>query len=88
MSIRLETEAEHEIVAFLARQPTPQNILAYHPSATINDRYYALVDAERAGALSDSEQSELENYLYVEHFIRLLKTEARKQLGQQDQALV
>jgi hypothetical protein len=82
MLTNLETLAEREVVSFLARQPSPEAIIAFHPSAEVVERMYELIDRERLGQLSDDEQRELESYLYLEHLLRMLKIEVHRQLQQ------
>ena len=78
-----ETQAEREIVRFLASQPSPDAIIAFHPSAAVSERFYELVDAERAQPLRDDEQRELDTYLYLNHLLKMLKIEARRQKDRQ-----
>jgi len=78
-----ETQAEREIVRFLASQPSPGAIVDFHPSTEISDRFYELVDVGRARPLSDDEQRELDTYLYLNHLLKMLKIEARRHMAQQ-----
>ena len=73
-----ETEAEREIVQFLANQPSPEAIVAFRPSPEISNRFYELVDIERARPLREDEECELDTYLYLDHLIKMLKIEARR----------
>ena len=73
-------QAEEEAVRFLINQPTPEQIIAFHPSAGVAARFYDLVDAEREHALSSEEQHEMETFLYIEHMMRLLKAAAHQVL--------
>jgi len=79
----IEPPAALEIVRFLASGPTPEQIVAFHPSPTASERAYALIDAERAGTITEEEQAELDSSVYLEHMMRLIKAEARKRLTQQ-----
>ena len=80
MRTRVETQAETEIIQFLARNPSPDQIIAFHPSSAVEDRAYELVEAERERELTEEEERELETYLYLEHFMRMLKAETHLQL--------
>lgn len=73
-------EAEREVVRFLSLGPSPEQIIAFHPSQENAQRYYALVGQIREGAITEQEQQELERYRYIEHIMRLLKAEARIRL--------
>jgi hypothetical protein len=79
----IEPPAALEIVRFLATGPTPAHIVAYHPSQEANERAYALIDAERAGTLTEEERAELDQSVYLEHMMRLIKAEAHHILQQQ-----
>jgi hypothetical protein len=73
----LDAEA---IIALLARQPTPEQILAIQPSATLQSRVSELLVASKAGTLPAKEKAELERYLTIEHLVRLAKAYAYGQL--------
>ena len=79
----IETQAAFEIARFFASSPTPEQIIAFHPSPETNERFYALVEAEREGIISDEEQAELDRDIHLEYMMDLVKVEARKRLVQQ-----
>ena len=81
MAMATLTQAEREIIDLLSHHPTPQEIVAFHPSQEANERAYELIDAERERDLTDEEQRELDVYLYLEHFMDMMKLEAHRQLG-------
>ncbi len=76
------TQVEEEVVRFLINQPTPEQILAFHPSADVAARFYELVATERDQPLTPAEQRELETFLYIEHMMRLMKAAAHQALQQ------
>jgi len=78
-----ETQAEMEVIRFLLHRPAPEDIIAFRPSSSVATRMYELIDQERSGMLSEAEQRELESYMYLEHFMRMMKAEAHRQLEQQ-----
>lgn len=78
----VEPIAALEIVRFLASGPTPEQIVAYHPSSEASDRAYTLIAAERAGTMSADERAELDQSVYLEHMMRLIKAEANHILQQ------
>ncbi len=82
MQTSVETETEREVVRFLTRQPSPEAILAFHPSSATTERLYELIDAERERSLTEDERRELDTYPYLEHLLRMLKIEVRRQLEQ------
>ena len=76
------TQATREIAHFLVQAPTPEQIIALHPSAEVAARAYALIAAERNNTISDKERDELDSYELLEHFVRIMKAEARELLLQ------
>ncbi len=83
--MRIETEAEREVARFFTSQPSPEAIVAFHPSPEVTARMYELIEAERDGQLSEDERHELDTYVNVEHWMRLFKAEAHRRLGHQAQ---
>jgi len=79
----LKTQAATEIARFLAHHPTPEQIVAFHPSPEVAERAYELIRAERDDSLSEEERQELESYLIIEYLMELVKLEAHQQLRQQ-----
>jgi hypothetical protein len=81
--VLLKTQAATEIAQFLAHHPTPEQIVAFHPSAEVVDRAYELIQVEREGALTEEERQELESYVVIEYLMELVKLEAQRQLRPQ-----
>jgi len=71
-----------EVARFIARSPSPEQVIAFQPSPESVERAYALIDAERAGTLSEDERQELESYLAMQHLMILAKAEAHQLLQQ------
>ncbi|MBW4485365.1 MAG: hypothetical protein KME14_22760 [Tildeniella torsiva UHER 1998/13D] len=71
---------EQDIVALLASQPSPEQILAMRPSSEFQERVSELLAESKAGTLSTKGEAELERYLTLEHLVRLAKTHAMAQL--------
>ena len=67
-----------EILAVLASQPTPHEVLALRPSDEMQMRASGLLRQSKAEALTRAEESELDRYLYLEHLVRLAKARALK----------
>ena len=65
----LKTQAATEIAQFLANHPTPEQIVAFHPSPEVAQRAYELIRAEREDSLSEEERQELESYLMIEYLM-------------------
>ena len=79
----LKTQAATEIARFLAHHPTPEQIVAFRPSAEVAERAYELIQVEREGPLTEEERQELESYVVIEYLMELVKLEAKRQLRPQ-----
>ena len=71
---------EKDIIALLASQPTPDQILSIRPSPEFQSRVSDLLMQSKSGTLSAKGEAELERYLTLEHLVRLAKTYALAQL--------
>jgi len=78
----LQTQAATEIARFLANHPTPEQIIAFHPSSEVAERAYQLIADDRHRPLTEEEHQELESYLVLEDLMRLVKIEAHQLLRQ------
>jgi hypothetical protein len=72
------TKAHEELVDFIAGGTTPQTVLSFQPSQDTRDRVHALVRKEKESGLGVEEKIELDNYLQLEHLMRMAKARARK----------
>ena len=79
----LKTQAATEIAQFLANHPTPEQIVAFHPSSEVAKRAYDLIYTERNGSLTEEDRQELESYLVLEYLMELVKLEAHRHVRQQ-----
>jgi hypothetical protein len=75
----LKTQAATELARFLAHHPTPEQLVAFHPSSEVAERAYELIHAEREETLTDEERQELESYLVIEYLMEQIKLEAHRQ---------
>jgi hypothetical protein len=71
---------DHQIVELLASQPSPEVILAIRPTPTLQARMSELLAQNKSGTLTRSEEVELDRYLLLEHWVRLAKAHAYKNL--------
>ena len=67
-----------EVIEFLAGGPTPEVIIAFHPSAKAQDRVTELLDKNRTGTLPPAEQAELDQYERLDYLMTLVKARARQ----------
>lgn len=72
------TKSYEEIIDFIAAGTTPEAVIAFRPSDTVQKRVASLVERSKTGAISPDEQSELEDYLQLEHIMIMAKARARQ----------
>jgi len=72
-----------EIIDFIAAGSTPEAVVAFRPSDSVQQRVAELVERSKDASISSEEQSELEDYLQLEHIMIMAKARARQhtQLG-------
>ena len=70
-------KAYEEVVDFIAAGTTPRRVIAFHPSEASQERVADLLAREKNGDLAPGEKSELDNYMQIEHLMRLAKARAR-----------
>jgi len=75
------TRAYEEIVDFIAAGTTPSRVIAFQPSEEVKARVADLLSREKTAGLSPDESSELNQYLQLEHLMRLAKARARAHLA-------
>jgi hypothetical protein len=77
------TKSYEEIIDFIAAGTTPERVVAFRPSEIVKQRVIALIERSNDGSISTEEQSELEDYLQLEHIMIMAKARAREytQLG-------
>ncbi len=70
-----------EVLEFLARLPTPEEIVALRPSATLQAEINALLEKNRTVGLTPAEEQKWEQYQYLEHLVRIAKAQAYLKLN-------
>ncbi len=73
------SSAEQEVIGFLLRSPSLREIADFQLSPQTNERIDALLEANRDGTMSEADRDEMERYLHLEHFMRMLKIQAHAQ---------
>jgi hypothetical protein len=71
------TKAFEEIVGFVAAGATREAVLRFQASAETKARVEFLIHKEKTGGLLPEETSELDDYLRLEHLMRMAKARAR-----------
>ncbi|BAQ63143.1 hypothetical protein GM3708_3549 (plasmid) [Geminocystis sp. NIES-3708] len=69
----LPAKIYHYILNFLASKPTPEQIVAFRPTAQMQERLYTLLTRSKTGKLTSTEKQELDEYERIEHLIIMLK---------------
>lgn len=75
------TKAYEEVIDFLAAGRSPAEIVEFRPSEEARARVYDLVAREKGDGLSAEEATELNDYMRLEHLMRLTKARARWHLA-------
>ncbi len=65
--------AASELIEFLISNPSPGEVQAYQLPTWSQERVGALLERNRSAGLSDAETRELDEYLKLEHAVRLIK---------------
>lgn len=70
-----------DFVNFIAAGATPQGVVDFRPSDVTKARVAELIGLQKAASLSAEETAELNQYLQIEHLMRLAKARARQRIG-------
>lgn len=69
-------EVYQEVLDFLIKRPTPEEIIAFKVSSQAQMQLEALLEKNRSGSLSQIELARLDVYEQLEHLMILLKARA------------
>jgi len=73
--------AYDEIVDFIAAGTSPAGVASFEASEATKQKVAELIHREKTSGLSPDETAELNDYLQLEHLMRLAKARARQHLG-------
>jgi len=73
-------EGVADVVEMLAGLPTPEEVMALHPSAALQARISMLLEKNRTAGLTPAEEHEWAVYQYIEHVVRIAKAQAMLKL--------
>jgi hypothetical protein len=73
--------AYDEFVDFIAGGTTPQSVVDFRPSDVTKARVAELIRRQKTLSLSPDEMAGLNQYLQIEHLMRLAKARARQRLA-------
>ena len=74
------TKAYEEVIDFIAAGSSSRALAEFLPSEVVKARVAELLDQEKEGSLSTDDKAELDDYLRLEHIMRLAKARARQHL--------
>jgi len=74
--------AYEEFVDFIAGGSTPQSVVDFRPSEETKAHVADLIHRQKTDSLSPDETAELNQYLQIEHVMRLAKARARQRMQQ------
>jgi hypothetical protein len=69
-----------EFLAFLARGPRPDEIIAFRPSPATVQRLRDLLHRDKQGSLSPEEEAEMDDIAEFDHVVTQVKAQARLHL--------
>ncbi len=75
------TKAYEEVIDFIAAGSGPAAVAAFRPSEAARARVADLLSREKGEGLTASEAAELNDYLQLEHLMRLAKARAHQFLA-------
>lgn len=73
----------NDILEFLAKLPSANEILALRPSEFLQNEMNELLEKQRAQGLTQEEQQQWQQYEYIEHLVRIAKGNALLKLKEQ-----
>lgn len=75
-----ELRAYEEFIDFIAAGPSSEHVATFQPSEAARRRVVDLVSREKTEGLSAAEAEELDEYMRLEHIMRLARARARRLL--------
>lgn len=70
-----------EITDFLASAPSAEQIVEFKPSEAMDQRMHYLLDQNSRDLLTLDEREELDEFLRLNHFLKMLKLKTRLKLA-------
>jgi hypothetical protein len=70
-----------EITDFLASGPTSEQIIGFKPSEVLDQRLHVLLEQNSHDMLTVEGRAELDEFLRMNHFLKMLKLKARLKLA-------
>jgi len=70
-----------EMIDFITSAPSPEEIVSFSPSANSQNRLEYLQFKRREDGLTEEELHELEQFIMIEHIMRMAKAKAKQRLA-------
>ena len=70
-----------ELIDFIAGGTTPEQVIAFRPSVTAQERVEELIAKAKEDHLSPDDQAELDYFFQLEHILRIAKARAEQILA-------
>lgn len=80
MAVSRTSAVYDEFIEFITSSPTLEQIADYHLSDVAEARVHYLLELNNIGDITTDELAELDDYLRIEHLIRMAKIRAREKL--------
>lgn len=74
-------KAHEEVIEFIAGGPSVRSVAGFQASAEAKSRVELLIRKEKTDGLTPAEKSELDDFMALEHIMRLAKAKARGHLS-------
>jgi hypothetical protein len=74
-------KAYEEIIEFISAGPTVSRLANFQASEATKERVAFLIRKEKTEGLALEEKAELDDYMELEHLMRLVKARAHQRLG-------
>ncbi|AQG78940.1 hypothetical protein [Spirosoma montaniterrae] len=66
------------LVDFMLANISPEKVLSFRVSEEVHDYFYSLLDKEKNGTATPDEVETINNFMNVEHIMRLAKAKAKQ----------
>ena len=66
----------NEVLEFLAKLPSPEEIISFRPSETLQQQIDDLLVKQRDSGLNSEEERQWQQFEYLEHLVRIAKANA------------
>jgi len=76
----IQSKAYSDIISFMIEGKSPEEIMAFKASDALNERVLELVAKRKNHVIREEEKKELDQYMWLEHLMRLAKARAKKAL--------